>query len=66
MYERFSTQARQTVVEAQEQARQLGHPHIGTEHLLLGLLAQGEGTAATALEMLAIDAEAVRGRADPA
>jgi len=62
MYERFSTQARQTVVEAQEQARSLGHRHIGSEHLLLSLLAQGEGTAATTLEMLAIDANAVRDR----
>jgi ATP-dependent Clp protease ATP-binding subunit ClpA len=56
MYERFSTQARQTVAEAQEQARLLGHRHVGSEHLLLGLLAQGEGTARTTLEMLALDA----------
>jgi ATP-dependent Clp protease ATP-binding subunit ClpC len=60
MYERFSTQARQAVVESQEQALRLGHRHIGTEHLLLGLLAQGEGTARTTLELLAIDAGSVR------
>jgi ATP-dependent Clp protease ATP-binding subunit ClpC len=62
MYERFSTEARQSVAEAQVQARLLGHRHIGSEHLLLGVLAQGEGTAAATLEMLALDPESVRGQ----
>lgn len=49
MFERFRTDAREATVLAQDQARELGHRHIGTEHLLLGLLAHGEGAAARAL-----------------
>ena len=63
MYERFSDQARNAVRGAQEEARQLGHRQIGTEHLLLGLLgvlALDEGTARSALDLLAIDPEPAR------
>jgi ATP-dependent Clp protease ATP-binding subunit ClpC len=63
MSDRFSTQARQTVEAAREQARLLAHSYVGTEHLLLGLLAQGEGTARTALQMLAVDTESIRDQA---
>ena len=58
MYERFSDQARNALRGAQEEARQLGHRQIGTEHLLLGVLALGEGTARSALDLLVIDPEA--------
>lgn len=60
MYERFSTQARQTVMAARERARMLAHSYVGTEHLLLGLLAQGEGTARTTLQLLAVDTDSIR------
>jgi ATP-dependent Clp protease ATP-binding subunit ClpC len=54
MFERFSDGARQTVVMAQEEARRLSHNHIGTEHLLLGLLREGDSVAARALGRLGI------------
>ena len=60
MFERFTDQARRVVVLAQEEARMLGHNYIGTEHLLLGLLREGEGVAAKALESLGISLDAVR------
>jgi ATP-dependent Clp protease ATP-binding subunit ClpC len=60
MFERFTDQARRVVVLAQEEARMLGHNYIGTEHLLLGLLAEGEGTAARALSSMEISLEAAR------
>jgi ClpA/ClpB-like protein len=60
MFERFTDQARRVVVLAQEEARMLNHNYIGTEHLLLGLLREGEGVAAKALEALGIRLEAVR------
>jgi ATP-dependent Clp protease ATP-binding subunit ClpA len=60
MFERFTDRARRTVVLAQEEARQLGHDHVGTEHLLLGLVSEGEGVAAKALESLKISLETVR------
>lgn len=50
MFERFTDPARRVVVLAQEEARMLGHGYIGTEHLLLGLVHEGEGTAAQVLE----------------
>jgi ATP-dependent Clp protease ATP-binding subunit ClpC len=59
MFERFTDQARRVVVLAQEEARLLGHGYIGTEHILLGLLAEGDGLAAQALAALDI-------RLDPA
>ena len=60
MFERFTDRARRVVVLAQEEARMLNHNYIGTEHILLGLLHEGEGVAARALESLGISLEAVR------
>jgi ATP-dependent Clp protease ATP-binding subunit ClpA len=60
MFERFTDRARRVVVLAQEEARMLDHNYIGTEHILLGLIHEGEGVAAKALEALAISLEAVR------
>jgi ATP-dependent Clp protease ATP-binding subunit ClpC len=60
MFERFTDRARRVVVLAQEEARLLNHNYIDTEHLLLGLIHEGEGVAATALESLGISLEAVR------
>jgi ATP-dependent Clp protease ATP-binding subunit ClpC len=60
MFERFTHRARRVVVLAQEEARTLNHNHIGTEHLLLGLIREGEGVAPRALESLRISLEAVR------
>jgi hypothetical protein len=60
MFERFSDRARRVVVLAQEEARMLNHNYIGTEHILLGLIHEGEGVAARALESLGISLEAVR------
>src|SRR5438309_455580 len=54
MFERFTDRARRVVVLAQEEARLLDHNYIGTEHLLLGLLAEGEGVGARALGTLGI------------
>ena len=60
MFERFSQRARRVVVLAQEEARLLNHNYIGTEHILLGLIREGEGVAAKALESLGISLETVR------
>jgi ATP-dependent Clp protease ATP-binding subunit ClpA len=60
MFERFTNQSRRVVVLAQEEARVLNHNYIGTEHLLLGLLHEGSGTAATALTSAGITLEAAR------
>ena len=60
MFERFTDRARRVVVLAQEEARTLNHNYIGTEHVLLGLIHEGEGVAAKALESLGISLEAVR------
>ena len=60
MFERFTNRARQVVVRAQEEARLLRHNYIGTEHLLLGLLANGEGTAARALNDLGVTLDGAR------
>jgi ATP-dependent Clp protease ATP-binding subunit ClpC len=60
MFERFTDRARRVVVLAQEEARFLNHNYIGTEHILLGLLNEGEGIAAQALESLDIDLASVR------
>ena len=54
MFERFTDRARRVVVLAQEEARMLNHNYIGTEHILLGLIHEGEGVAAKALESLGI------------
>ena len=60
MFERFTDRARRVLVLAQEEARILGHPFIGTEHILLGLIHEGDGIAAQALESGGISLEAVR------
>jgi ATP-dependent Clp protease ATP-binding subunit ClpC len=60
MFERFTDQARQVVVQAQEEARTLGHNYIGTEHILLGLLGEPGGLAAQALSSLEISRDAAR------
>jgi ATP-dependent Clp protease ATP-binding subunit ClpA len=60
MFERFTNQARRVVVLAQEESRNLNHNYIGTEHLVLGLLHEGQGTGARALESAGITLEAVR------
>jgi hypothetical protein len=60
MFERFTDRARRVVVLAQEEAGRLNHNYIGTEHLLLGLIHEGEGIAARALEALGIRLEVVR------
>ena len=60
MFERFTDRARRVVVLAQEEARMLNHDYIGTEHLLLGLIHEGKGVAARALDGMGITEEAVR------
>ena len=60
MFERFTERARRVVVLAQEEARLLNHNYIGTEHILLGLIHEGEGLAAQALQNLGIKLESVR------
>src|SRR5476649_2596245 len=60
VFERFTDRARRVLVLAQEEARLLNHSFIGTEHILLGLIHEGEGLAAKALESLGISLEAVR------
>ena len=60
MFERFTDGSRRVVVLAQEEARMLNHNYIGTEHILLGLLREGDGYAARALESLGISLDAVR------
>ena len=64
MFERFTDQARRIVVLAQEEARMLSHSYIGTEHVLLALIHEGTGKAATALESLGIAEEAARQQAE--
>ncbi|OUC92363.1 Clp protease [Streptosporangium minutum] len=60
MFERFTDRARRVVVLAQEEARRLGHNHIGTEHLLLGLLTEEDGVAGRALRASGIGHRQVR------
>jgi ATP-dependent Clp protease ATP-binding subunit ClpC len=60
MFERFTDRARRTIVLAQEEARMLNHNYIGTEHILLALIYEGEGVAAKTLESLGISHDAVR------
>jgi ATP-dependent Clp protease ATP-binding subunit ClpC len=64
MFERFTERTRRVVVAAQEEARMLGHNHIGSEHLLLGLLHEQGGTAAQVLESAGVTAEAARSQVD--
>src|SRR5579872_1268778 len=60
MFERFTDRARRVLVLAQEEARQLNHSFIGTEHLLLGLLKEGEGIGAKALDSMGVSLEVAR------
>ena len=60
MFEKFTDKARRVVVLAQEEAKLLNHNYIGTEHILLGLIHEGEGVAAKSLEALGINLESVR------
>src|SRR5690554_402655 len=60
MFRRFTQRARNAVIHAQEEARQLNHPAIGTEHILLGLLKEGEGVGARALLNIGVDLQKVR------
>ena len=60
MFQRFTDRARRVVVLAQDEARRLDHNYIGTEHILLGLIREGEGVAAAALKSLGISLDPVR------
>ena len=60
MFERFTDRARRVVVQAQEEARTLNHHYIGSEHILLGLIREGEGVGAKALESLGISLDTAR------
>ena len=60
MFERFTERARQVVVLAQEEARTLKHNYIGTEHILLGLLREGEGLAAQILTEAGLTLDGLR------
>src|SRR5213594_3787389 len=62
MFERFTDRARQVMVLAREESLMLSHNYIGTEHILLGLIQEGEGVAAKALESLGISLDGVRGQ----
>ncbi len=64
MFERFTDRARRVVVLAQEEARMLNHNYIGTEHILLGLIHEGEGVAAKSLEALNVSLESVRSQVE--
>ena len=63
MFERFTEPARQVIVLAQDEARSLRHDYIGTEHLLLALLREDRGAAASVLASAGVGQEAVRARA---
>jgi ATP-dependent Clp protease ATP-binding subunit ClpC len=60
MFERYTDQARQVIVLSEEEAKRLGHPHVGTEHILLGLIRDGTGVAARALQALRVELDATR------
>ncbi|GAA3650662.1 hypothetical protein GCM10022224_011850 [Nonomuraea antimicrobica] len=60
MFERFTDRARRVVVLAQEEARTLHHDYIGTEHLLLGLIGEGEGVASLVLDGCGVERDHVR------
>jgi ATP-dependent Clp protease ATP-binding subunit ClpC len=64
MFERFTDRARRVVVLSQEHARLLGHSYIGTEHVLLGLIHEGEGVAAKVLTDLGVSLDAVRNQVE--
>jgi ATP-dependent Clp protease ATP-binding subunit ClpC len=62
MFERFTDRARRVIVDAQNEARSLSHSYIGPEHILLGLINEGDGVGAKALEAMQISTDTVRGR----
>jgi ATP-dependent Clp protease ATP-binding subunit ClpC len=62
MFERFTDRARRVIVDAQNEARSLGHNYIGPEHILLGLIHEGDGVGAKALESMQISTDTVQGR----
>src|SRR5271167_3558317 len=64
VFERFTDRARRVLVLAQEEARLLNHAFIGTEHILLGLIREGDGLAAQALDALDISLEGVRAKVE--
>jgi ATP-dependent Clp protease ATP-binding subunit ClpC len=64
MFERFTDRARRSLFLSQEEARRLNHNYVGTEHLLLGLVSEGQGVAAKALESLGISLEMVRAQVE--
>ena len=64
MFERFTDRARRVVALAQEEAKRLDHNYIGTEHILLGLIREGDGVAAKALESLGISLEVIRAQVE--
>ena len=66
MFERFTDRARRVLVLAQEEARDLNHAFIGTEHILLGLIREGEGVAAKALDALGVTYDVVREKVEEA
>ena len=60
MFERFTDRARRVIVDAQNEARSLGHDYIGPEHILLGLIHEGDGVAAQVLVGLGVDLDRTR------
>src|SRR3990167_8564317 len=60
MFNRFTERARKVVILANEEARRFNHDYIGTEHLLLGLIKEGEGVAAAVLQNLGLSLDAIR------
>lgn len=66
MFQRFSDRARRVVVLAQEEARMLNHNYIGTEHILLGLLREGQGLAALVLTEAGVGLDDLRRRVEKA
>jgi ATP-dependent Clp protease ATP-binding subunit ClpC len=64
MFERYTDRARQVVVLSAEEAKRLGHAHIGTEHILVGLIREGTGVAAKALQALSVELDATRAQVE--
>lgn len=66
MFNRFTERARRVILLAREEAKRLDHDYLGTEHILLGLIREGEGVGATALQNLGLDLTRVRQEAEKA
>ena len=60
MFNRFTERARKVIILSKEEARRFNHDYIGTEHLLLGLIREGEGVAAAVLQKLGLSLETIR------